>query len=200
MSCKCGPALIALRSSLNRAFPGRSIRSDGCCASSAHSRQNPSSDHEPDASGYAAAYDITHDPASGVDCGRLAPRLQRDPRVRYLIWNRRIWSRERASEGWRPYGGSNPHTSHLHVSVFRFMVRDDAPWQVLDLPAPKPYRKRPTVFLVQHPNGVVELCALVAGNKVSHVGIEDPQDRDAFIAAGVPLVHVSDATWSKWAA
>jgi hypothetical protein len=56
------------------------------------------------------------------------------------------------------------------------------------------------VFLVQHPNGVVELCAVVAGNKVSHVGIEDPADRDAFIAAGVPLVNVTDATWAKWAA
>jgi hypothetical protein len=66
-------------------------------------------------------------------------------------------------------------------------------------PPLKPRRQR-TVFLVQHPNGVVELCALVAGNKVSHVGIEDPADRDAFIAAGVPLVNVTDATWAKWAA
>ena len=202
MACRCGPACIALRSSLNQAFPGRSIASDGCCASATHSTQNPRSDHEPDASGYAAAFDVTHDPATGVDCDRLMPRLQRDPRVHYLIWRRKIWSRERASEGWRNYTGSNPHDKHAHVSVWRSMVRDDRPWQVLDtpVPPPKPYRRRPTVFLVQHPNGVVELCALVANNKVSHVGIEDPNDRDAFIAAGVPLVNVTDATWKVWTA
>ncbi|MDG4796224.1 hypothetical protein [Micromonospora sp. WMMD1082] len=33
------------------------------------------------------------------------------------IYNRRIWSTSRASEGWRRYAGSNPHTTHVHVSV-----------------------------------------------------------------------------------
>lgn len=201
MACRCGPVCVSLRDSLNRAFPGRSIASDGCCASSAHSAVNPTSDHEPDASGYAAAYDITNDPASGCDCDRLVSRLMRDPRVRYLIWRRRIWSRERAAEGWRPYTGTNPHDKHCHVSCYRSQVLDARPWQVLDMHEPTaPTRaRRPTVFLVQHPNGVVELCALVAGNKVSHVGIEDPQDRDRFVAAGVPIVEVSDATWKVWA-
>lgn len=33
----------------------------------------------------------------------------------YVVWNRHIWSRKRASEGWRPYTGSNnPHTDHVH--------------------------------------------------------------------------------------
>jgi hypothetical protein len=36
--------------------------------------------------------------------------------VMYIIWNRRIWGSYRAAEGWRSYGGSNPHTDHIHVS------------------------------------------------------------------------------------
>lgn len=41
------------------------------------------------------------------------------PALKYVIWNKQIWSRARASEGWRRYTGSNPHTQHMHVSVGR---------------------------------------------------------------------------------
>jgi peptidoglycan hydrolase-like protein with peptidoglycan-binding domain len=36
--------------------------------------------------------------------------------VMYVIFNRRIWSAYRASEGWRIYSGSSPHTDHIHLS------------------------------------------------------------------------------------
>lgn len=36
--------------------------------------------------------------------------------IKYIIFNRQIWSAERSDEGWRPYTGSNAHTSHVHVS------------------------------------------------------------------------------------
>jgi len=36
--------------------------------------------------------------------------------IKYIIFNRQIWSAERSNEGWRPYDGSNPHTGHVHVS------------------------------------------------------------------------------------
>lgn len=37
--------------------------------------------------------------------------------VSYIVWNRKIWSQARASEGWRPYSGTNnPHTDHVHIS------------------------------------------------------------------------------------
>jgi hypothetical protein len=36
--------------------------------------------------------------------------------VMYLIWNRRIWSAHRDSNGWRPYNYGDPHVSHIHVS------------------------------------------------------------------------------------
>jgi len=37
--------------------------------------------------------------------------------VAYVIWNRRQWSWERRSQGWRPYGGGSPHTDHIHVDL-----------------------------------------------------------------------------------
>jgi hypothetical protein len=45
--------------------------------------------------------------------------------VRYIIWNARIWSPDRANEGWRPYrhpsgatDATSMHRDHVHVSVF----------------------------------------------------------------------------------
>lgn len=37
--------------------------------------------------------------------------------VQLVIWNRRIWSVNKRSQGWRPYGGQSPHTDHLHVEL-----------------------------------------------------------------------------------
>ncbi len=45
--------------------------------------------------------------------GRHARRLG----VMYVIYNRKIWSTYRIAEGWRPYTGSDPHTSHIHISL-----------------------------------------------------------------------------------
>lgn len=41
----------------------------------------------------------------------------RELKVRYVIWNRRVWSVSRIAEGWRPYTGTNPHTDHVHLTV-----------------------------------------------------------------------------------
>lgn len=37
-------------------------------------------------------------------------------KITYVIWYRRIWSVERAGEGWRPYSGDSEHTDHVHAS------------------------------------------------------------------------------------
>lgn len=36
--------------------------------------------------------------------------------IMYIVFNRRIWRAYRASQGWQPYSGSNPHTDHVHFS------------------------------------------------------------------------------------
>jgi hypothetical protein len=36
--------------------------------------------------------------------------------VMYMIWHNHIWGVYLADEGWRPYAGPDPHTSHIHIS------------------------------------------------------------------------------------
>jgi hypothetical protein len=68
------------------------------------------------------ALDLTHDPGHGLDAGRLAESLRRqmstatDGRVSYLIFNELIASRI-GGWRWRRYTGSNPHRSHVHISI-----------------------------------------------------------------------------------
>ena len=50
-------------------------------------------------------------PGSQGRAGAMARRLG----VTYVIYNRKIWSAY--SLGWRDYTGSDPHTSHIHVSL-----------------------------------------------------------------------------------
>jgi peptidoglycan hydrolase-like protein with peptidoglycan-binding domain len=35
----------------------------------------------------------------------------------YVIWNGKIWSTYRLSEGWRKYTGSESHADHIHISM-----------------------------------------------------------------------------------
>ncbi len=37
-------------------------------------------------------------------------------RVDYIIWNERSWNSRRRT--WQIYGGTNPHTDHVHVTCF----------------------------------------------------------------------------------
>jgi peptidoglycan hydrolase-like protein with peptidoglycan-binding domain len=56
----------------------------------------------------------------------------RDPRIKYLIWNRRIVSGDAGPSPWvkRPYTGSNPHNMHVHISVkgTKAEYDNDAAW------------------------------------------------------------------------
>ena len=53
--------------------------------------------------------------ATDADGNRHA--LARRMGVMYVIWNGQIWSAYRPQDGWRRYGGPNPHTDHAHVSL-----------------------------------------------------------------------------------
>lgn len=82
------------------------------------------SDHNPDPDGTVDAVDLTHDPAHGADMRVISKAIVNDPRVAYVIFNGRIWNPS-VSRSWRPYSGSNPHRTHMHVSV-RDDRQDDA--------------------------------------------------------------------------
>lgn len=122
-------SLLTLRKQVNAAAPGRSKLSDGTIGDANHLRKGfRNSDHNPHVSegpnrGVVTAMDITHDPAGGCDAGKLAESLvaNRDRRVKYVIWNRRIANSSpiggAAAWAWRTYSGANPHNKHVHISV-----------------------------------------------------------------------------------
>jgi hypothetical protein len=139
MTWRMARSLEVLLQQLNAMYPLRDKASDGGIGDAAHASRN--SDHNPwyqanTGVGIVTARDFTHDPNGGINCHSLAKWLSSngDRRVKYIIWDRRIWDRE---DGWAPYYGVNPHTKHLHLSVVASVLCDDTrPWK-LSLTAPE---------------------------------------------------------------
>ncbi|MET0418902.1 MAG: hypothetical protein ABW022_23045 [Actinoplanes sp.] len=145
------PSLVQLRSEFNAIAPGRDKSSDGTIGDSAHS--SLVSDHNPDETGRVPIHDadrLNEVHAIDVDkdlrtpgltmekvvqflLGRL--RAGTEKRLRYIIWNRRIWE---ASNGWRQraYTGDNPHDQHAHFSASYETAREasKASWHLEDIP------------------------------------------------------------------
>ena len=118
-------SLVLLREQVNAMAPSRSKASDGTIGDPAH--QSRDSDHNPwiidGRVGVVTAMDITNDVAHGCDAQKIADALHanKDPRVKYIIWNSRI-ARSYIKNGkapwtWLAYTGSNPHDKHVHISV-----------------------------------------------------------------------------------
>ena len=55
---------------------------------------------------------MTSDRALG---DRAVAEYQTNRYIKYIIWQRQIWSKAR---GWRRYTGANPHTNHFHLSFY----------------------------------------------------------------------------------
>ena len=117
---KACPAAIAVLRQATALKPKRKKASDGLLPSAAHVKQNPNSDHN---SGFAV--DVTHDPAFGIDCAFAYIKLQGDKRVKYLIFNGKIWSPEKGNHD---YTGPNQHKHHLHISIKETCGNDTSPW------------------------------------------------------------------------
>jgi hypothetical protein len=136
--CAPAPACVALLEEADQRWPDRRRASDGICASSQHTKQNPGSDHEPRVRNgrrsYATAIDLTDDKRAGCDADELAEQLRRrqDVRVKYVIAERRMFSSYAAwgvpAWTWRHYSGPNPHSSHVHVSIQPGAIFDTSPW------------------------------------------------------------------------
>jgi hypothetical protein len=123
--------LQAWRDQVNHFFPNRDKTSDGTIGDTAH--QAESSGHNPDLTANAEYEDgdskdevraMDTDADTGnpdVSMEDIVQHLLRLARagkltfIRYIIFNRRIWS---ASNGWaqKTYTGSNPHDKHMHMS------------------------------------------------------------------------------------
>ena len=115
-------SLVALGNEVNKRWPRRDDNSDGAIGDASH--QARVSDHNPDwsAGGVVRAIDLDKD---GIDVPELLAALTRDPRIEYVIWNRRMMRSYAKTIGsktykpweWAPYDGDDPHTGHVHVSI-----------------------------------------------------------------------------------
>lgn len=133
-------SLDVLRSQINAAYPNRRRDSDGTIGDAAHASRN--SDHNPyiidGELGVVTAIDITHDLANGCDAGAIVDALieSRDPRIKYIIYNREIISSYpwKGTAAWsrRAYSGSNPHKRHFHLSVLgdKDKYDDESEWSI----------------------------------------------------------------------
>src|SRR3954468_24869463 len=103
------PAIQRLRSDANSTWGKRTKASDGTWGDTSHKARK--SDHNT-----GDAMDVTNDPAHGASGNVVAAYAIGDPRVKYVIWNRRIY--DRRHPGWRPYSHwrKMPHDHHVHIS------------------------------------------------------------------------------------
>lgn len=145
--------LAQLRTEFDQLAPGRSKASDGWIGDAAHAAS--SSDHNDDESGTVPIHDAdsTHE-VHALDVTAAGPwpdgltmekivqfvlvrcRSGAENRLRYLIFNKRIWS---ASSGWvqKTYAGASPHTEHAHFSASYETAKEAsaASWHLEDLVA-----------------------------------------------------------------
>lgn len=95
------------------------------------------SDHNPNAAGRVNAADLMLGRFfTEADALELIPFLITDPRTKYLIHDRRIWrdpvGHTAAEAGWHDYTGTDPHTDHIHLSVWDSAHTSTGPWTLED--------------------------------------------------------------------
>lgn len=135
------PCLVKLRSGFNELAPDRDKDSDGWIGDPRH-QANPTSDHNPALDGQVHAIDVDEDlRVPGLSMERVVQfllarcRSGAENRLKYIIYERRIWS---ASTGWRQehYSGANAHDKHAHFSASYTPAREasTASWNLEDIP------------------------------------------------------------------
>jgi len=176
-------SLRALYDQANAAFPNRDRSTDGTIGDDAHQATN--SDHNPqityNGDKIVTAIDITHNVARGIDMRQFseALRLSRDPRIKYVIFNGRIFSSTSSPWVWRARNsGPGDHTGHCHISVSADPAKfdDTRPWQ-FDLgaiqPPPVGVDGRPMLAKGAEGDDVRDLQRLLGGIEVDGVFGED---------------------------
>lgn len=134
MSWKLSAAAERMRKEIDALFPDRDKRSDGAKGDSKHAARE--SDHNPDENGWVRAIDIDEDvwgknnqnpTIANVLAGRIAAIGKTDPRIKYVIFEGKIWSKNLNWKG-RPYSGSNSHEHHIHISFNPVGDNDGSPF------------------------------------------------------------------------
>lgn len=118
MSWTVAEPLRQLDREIDAAYPNRSTRSDGFIGDAAH--RGRGSAHNPDHNGIVRAGDWTSTDTAGRQIpgfgAEILEAAKKHPSALLVIHQGKIWSR---NHGWRErkYSGSNPHSTHVHVSL-----------------------------------------------------------------------------------
>ncbi|MCA0252626.1 MAG: peptidoglycan DD-metalloendopeptidase family protein [Actinobacteria bacterium] len=127
----------------------------------------------------------------GWQVARWLQTHQRQLGVEYLIFDNRIWSVKRDSEGWRVYrpsgqgSDSSLHYNHVHVTVFGESAKPDGP---IDSAATGPWR---APISASFPAGCGFRGAGCKTSYASHTGQDFPAP------AGTPVYAVANGTVTR---
>jgi hypothetical protein len=121
MKPRLSKAGIQLRNQIDDCYGERDRRSDGWIGDAKHA--GTKSDHNPSLPDYIVrALDVDSDLSSHKSESiylanqiRLYAKAEKPKRIAYIIHNHKIAS-PILNWRWRKYSGSNPHTSHIHIS------------------------------------------------------------------------------------
>lgn len=139
------PALVVLRSEIDKSNPKRDRTSDGWIGDADHAARP--SDHNPDYpdGGVVRAFDADKD---GIDAGWLVSRAIQDIRTNYVIFAGYIYSRAYGFRK-RVYTGANKHHGHVHISIRHGKTYENStrPWgYIRTTPSPTPPARPPVTI------------------------------------------------------
>ncbi len=176
MAWYLAPALVQLRSEVNKKWPGRDKSTDGALGDSAHSARK--SEHNPEASGTRKgrvnAIDVD---TSDIDFAKILPKLKADKRTWYVIHKGYIYSRT-YNFAKRKYTGSNPHNGHFHISIYPGKVDGEskASWgiaSVTSAPVPASGAKKIPTLDLGDKHELVEVLHRFFGTRIDSDEFED---------------------------
>lgn len=131
------PSLVALAGQVEGVHP-EPHPTDGTVASRNHDANNPNSDHRPhpfDGPGVVRAIDIGETAENDAFEIAEAIRVSRDPRIRYVIHEARLFSSYPKDlippYTWRPYSLA-PHLDHVHISTWAESDDNTDPWTIME--------------------------------------------------------------------
>ena len=210
MAWRVARSLLTFHAQLRAAYPraappATDVNAWGTIGDTSH---ESTSDHSPHnfpgwGNDIVTAADWPHAPTLGLDAGAVAEalRLSRDARIKYVIFNRRMFSSYYSGTTpgwtWRTYTGSDPHNTHGHLSVVGDARADaEQPWQI----GANPMAIEPTdpdwQALIYRVHALVNGLSVVAGGPLKgaeHVWVVEALKRiEAKLAEPAPVVLSAD--------